>query len=176
LRHLSFHPQISLPSSPCLPPHKIPPVRFDGRIAAIYDHNHAAVATADTPILSLCGGATDLMVPPESCILPAPANESVYRLTVFSSALHGCWTGVGHQVMVWCHQVRWRIARAALELGIASSPMERGFILDRWLHDGRSLPLALDYPTPLDLTQESHIVLPPGPLFLRNCLFQRRIL
>jgi GPI inositol-deacylase len=149
-------------------PHKIPPARFDRRIATIYDHNQAALATADTPILSLCGGATDLMVPSESCILPVPENENVYRQTIFTSALEGCWSGVGHQAMVWCHQVRWRVARAALELGVASSPMDRGFILDRWLRDGRSLPPALIYPSPLDLTQENYIVLPPGPLVLRN--------
>ena len=148
-------------------PHKIPPARFDRRIATIYDHNQAALTTADTPILSLCGGASDLMVPSESCVLPEPANENEYRRTVFTSALEGCWTGVGHQVMVWCHQVRWRVARAALELGVASS-MERGSILDRWLRDGRSLPPALQYPTPLNLTQESYVVLPPGPFVLRN--------
>lgn len=40
-----------------------PPARFDRRIAAIYKHNQAVFITADTPILSLCGGATGLMVP-----------------------------------------------------------------------------------------------------------------
>jgi GPI inositol-deacylase len=149
-------------------PHQVPPARFDRRIATIYDHNQAALTTADTPILSLCGGATDLMVPSESCILPAPTSENVYRRTIFSSALEGCWTGVGHQVMVWCHQVRWRVARVALELGVAFSLIERGFILDRWLRDGRSLPAALEYPLPLDLTQESYVLLPPGPLILGN--------
>ena len=50
--------------------HQPPPVRFGRCIAVIYDHNQAALATANTPILSLCGGATDLIVPSESCILP----------------------------------------------------------------------------------------------------------
>ena len=40
--------------------------------------------------------------------------------------------------MVWCHQVRWRIARAALELG-TSSTTEKGIALDRWFRDGLSL-------------------------------------
>ncbi|KAI0251447.1 hypothetical protein BJV78DRAFT_1361586 [Lactifluus subvellereus] len=124
-------------------PYKIPPARFDRRIATVFDHNQAALTIAETPILSL-------------------------------SALDGCWTGVGHQIMVWCHQVRWRAARAAMELGVASS-IERRFILDRWLRDGRSLPPALEYPTPLNLTQESYVVLLPGPLVLRNLRQQKAV-
>src|SRR5260370_27290061 len=81
-------------------PHEIPPARFDRRIAAIYEHNKAALTMADTPILSLCGGATDLMVPSESCILPEVATMIVYRRTIFSRALEHCWTAVGHRVMV----------------------------------------------------------------------------
>ena len=149
-------------------PHQLPPARFDRRIAAIYNNNQAALTTANTPILSLCGGATDLMVPSESCILPKAADVGVYRRTVFSSALEGCWTGVGHQVVVWCHQVRLRVARAALELGAASTPSERGVILDRWLRDGSSPIPALGDPAPLYLNQTNYTVLPPGPFILRD--------
>ncbi|KAH9988205.1 PGAP1-like protein-domain-containing protein [Russula vinacea] len=149
-------------------PHRIPPSRFDRRVAAIYEHNQVALTAADTPILSLCGGAADLMVPSESCILPEVVNGNAYRRTIFSGALEGCWTGVGHQVIVWCHQVRWRVARAALELGAASSSVERGFVFDRWLHDGRSLLPAPGHPARLDLSQETYAVLPSGPLTLRD--------
>jgi GPI inositol-deacylase len=148
-------------------PHKIPPARFDRRIAAIYENNQVVLTTADTPILSLCGGATDLLVPSESCILPDVTDGNVYRRTIFSSALEGCWTGVGHQVIVWCHQVRWRVARAALELSAASSA-ERSFILDRWLRDGRHLIPASESPARLDLDRESYDVLPPGPFVLHD--------
>lgn len=149
-------------------PHQIPPARFDRRIAAIYEHNQATLTTADTPILSLCGGAADLMVPSEFCILPEVVNRNAYRRTIFSGALEGCWTGVGHQVMVWCHQVRSRVARVALELGAAPSSMERGFVFDRWLRDGRSLLPAPGHPVQLDLSQETYAVLPSGPLVLRD--------
>ncbi|KAI0329552.1 GPI-inositol-deacylase [Cubamyces sp. BRFM 1775] len=124
-------------------PHSLPPVRFDRRIDHIYADNLKDLASDPTPILSLCGGATDLMIPSESCILPSFAeNEanSVYRRTVFTSALEGCWTGVGHLAMVWCHQVRWRIARAALEIAASPSPEARALVLDRWLRDGHTLP------------------------------------
>ncbi|KAI0279424.1 PGAP1-like protein-domain-containing protein, partial [Russula aff. rugulosa BPL654] len=183
-RHRSFHGGVvatSLLPSPNISavitmstPHKIPPARFDRRIAAIYEHNKATLTTADTPILSLCGGATDLMVPSESCILPDVTNGNVYRRTIFSSALEGCWTGVGHQVIVWCHQVRWRVARAALELG-AASVLERALILDRWLRDGRSLSSTPGHPARLDLSQENYAVRPSGPVVLRNLRKSRAV-
>jgi hypothetical protein len=46
-----------------LTPHQLPPARFDRRIPAIYDHNEAALVSANTPVLSQCGGAMDLMAP-----------------------------------------------------------------------------------------------------------------
>ncbi|KAH9855008.1 GPI-inositol-deacylase [Lenzites betulinus] len=124
-------------------PHTLPPVRFDRRIDHIYADNFHDLGSDPTPLLSLCGGATDLMIPSESCILPAlPENSktSIYRRTVFTSALEGCWTGVGHLAMVWCHQVRWRVARAALEIAALPSPETRAVALDRWLRDGHTLP------------------------------------
>lgn len=123
-------------------PHTLPPARFDSRVDSIYAAGLDRLATDTTPILSLCGGATDLMIPSESCILPAPSGE-VYRRTVFSSALEGSWTGVGHREMVWCHQVRWRVARAALDIAAARSLQERAFALDKWLRDGHTLPPGL---------------------------------
>lgn len=119
-------------------PHTLPPARFDARIDEIYQANAQVLLSDPTPIVSLCGGAADMMIPSESCILPSGGD--LYRKTVFTSALEGAWTGVGHQEMVWCHQVRWRIARAALELGATNNPKGRGLVLDKWLRDGHVLP------------------------------------
>jgi GPI inositol-deacylase len=86
------------------------------------------------------------MIPSESCVLPAiPSNttKEIFRQTVFTSALEGSWTGVGHREMVWCHQVRWRVARAALELGGSPSKQAIATILDRWLRDGSHFPSAI---------------------------------
>ncbi|KAJ7853872.1 PGAP1-like protein-domain-containing protein [Mycena leptocephala] len=132
-------------------PHTLPPARFDARIDMIYDRNQHVLAADPTPILSLCGGATDMMIPSESCVLPSPpanAADTPFRRTVFSSALEGSWTGVGHREMVWCHQVRWRVARAALELGGASSP----FGLDAPLPEGLTVG-------PETLPEGMHLVL-----------------
>lgn len=121
-------------------PHTLPPARFDRRIEEIFRDNQHHLQKDPTPIISLCGGATDLMIPSESCVLPAPTSD-VYRSTLFTSALEGCWTGVGHQEMVWCHQVRWQIARTALELSIKSAPRDSSAVLDVWLKDGHNLPV-----------------------------------
>ncbi|KAG9317788.1 PGAP1-like protein-domain-containing protein [Chiua virens] len=130
-------------------PHTLAPARFDPGIMEIYNRTLSVVRGEEqgqTPILSICGGAADGMIPSEACILPpgnwlegGPGNTS-YRRSVFTSALEGAWTGVGHREMVWCHQVRWRIARAALELGATHSVDESARALDRWLRDGSVLP------------------------------------
>lgn len=126
-------------------PHMLPPARFDRRIGGIYAKNRYSLVSDPTPIMSLCGGATDLMVPSESCYLPntdvdLETPSAPYRRTIFSSSLEGSWTGVGHREMVWCHQVRWRIARAAIELTGVRTPAAQGEVLDFWLRDGHFLP------------------------------------
>ncbi|KAG8693366.1 GPI inositol deacylase, partial [Ceratobasidium sp. 395] len=127
-------------------PHSLPPARLDRDIERVFSTsldvlwkfpslNHSSGYTP--PILALCGGATDNMLPMESCVLPpspsqySSSTKGLYRRTIFTSGLDGTWTGVGHREMVWCHQVRWRVARAALELA-GAKPESRGTILDRW--------------------------------------------
>ncbi|KAF5393191.1 hypothetical protein D9757_001207 [Collybiopsis confluens] len=152
-------------------PHTLPPARFDQRVNEIYERNREALFRDPTPILSLCGGATDMMIPSELCILPWSVEGLPYRRTVFSSALEGSWTGVGHREMVWCHQVRWRVARAAMELTMATSSADRGVVLDRWLRDGHTLP-----PPPTEQTPETftlnegdfEMLRPARRLFLRD--------
>lgn len=165
------HPRISAIITMSTP-HILPPARFDRRIDRIYSENAKILASQSTPILSMCGGATDLMISSESCILPEPQSSingtSPYRRTVFSSALEGSWTGVGHREMVWCHQVRWRVARAALELGAALTAEERATVLDTWLRDGQTLSPEYQ-PSPAPLSLETADILPIGlQLELKN--------
>lgn len=129
-------------------PYTLPPARFDNVIDAIYSKNAGVLKNDPTPIVSVCGGSTDMMIPSESCILPQ-SSQGGYRRTVFSSALEGAWSGVGHVEMVWCHQVRWRVARAALELGPYSTEEDRVGVLDKWLRDGHTLPASVIEPKPL---------------------------
>lgn len=127
-------------------PHSLPPARLDRELErafrtsldVLWNTSKLDDSTYHAPaVLAICGGATDNMIPMESCALPSPPaevpsrTENLYRKTVFTSGLDGTWSGVGHREMVWCHQVRWRVARAALELAVAE-PNRRGAILDRW--------------------------------------------
>ena len=161
-------------------PHTLPPARFDNRIQAIYSANHQRLIADPTPIVSICGGATDMMVPSESCILPEPSAHDAFRKTLFSSGMERCWTGVGHREMVWCHQTRWQVARAALELSASapSTPLARARILDAWLRNGREAPPTTDLSVPspdriqIEVTPESEKV-SSGPAFrLANPLFR----
>ncbi|KAG2037278.1 PGAP1-domain-containing protein [Suillus americanus] len=160
-------------------PHTLPPARFDARVDEIYRRNAESLANNPTPVVSICGGATDMMIPSESCILPDPGDgnlgSAIYRRTVFTSALEGAWTGVGHREMVWCHQVRWRVARAALELGGANSDVDMAVILDTWLsRDSRFLPPATGIKISEGVTYE---ILPEGMnLVLRKPIGSRTYL
>lgn len=157
-------------------PHTLPPARFDARIEDLYEHTRQILKHDSTPILSLCGGATDAMIPSEACILPSTSHsndssDKPYRRTVFASALEGAWTGVGHREMVWCHQVRWRVARAALELSAAHTPAARRNALDKWLTDGTEGPARVSSSQPQGSTvgyELQNAVDVKGLLNLRN--------
>ena len=153
-------------------PHTLPPARFDSRIEGIYSINQEHLTSDPTPIVSICGGATDTMVPSESCILPEPNSQGTFRKTIFSSGMERCWTGVGHREMVWCHQARWQVARAALELSASvpspSTPLARAHVLDAWLRNGREAPPIPDPSVPsadgvqVEVIPESEINSSPG--------------
>lgn len=153
-------------------PHTLPPARFDNRIEDIYSNNHNHLISDPTPIVSICGGATDTMVPSESCILPEPRAQGIFRKTIFSSGMERCWTGIGHREMVWCHQARWQVTRAVLELSASASPTPsvRALILDAWLRNGHeTTPIPDASIPPVDSTQtevvsESEGMHPPGPM------------
>ncbi|KXN89445.1 GPI inositol-deacylase [Leucoagaricus sp. SymC.cos] len=153
-------------------PHSLPPARFDSRIDDIYAIIRHNLDNDTTPILSLCGGATDMMIPSESCMLPSP-KEDIYRKTVFTSALEGAWTGVGHREMVWCHQVRWRVARALLELTSQHSLAGKELVLNTWFRDANGLPHGVSErlkgsPSFELAIPDSYEIIPPGLQLIRK--------
>ncbi|VDC04233.1 unnamed protein product [Peniophora sp. CBMAI 1063] len=119
-------------------PHTLPPARLDRRITKFYATARDGLEHSPVPIVSICGGATDGMVHSEACVLPAPASDNVdaYRHTVFASALEGAWTGMGHQVSVWCDQVRRLVARALLNTAPLATSADRAVALSHALPDG----------------------------------------
>lgn len=146
-------------------PNAIPPARLDARLEAIYDTlDSISVPTSlhsevPPPVLALCGGATDNLIPSETCtLLPLPPTQlnstssHSYRKTVFTTSLRGAWTGVGHQAMVWCDQVRARVARAGIELGAVTSSDEGVKVLEKWFGDSGSSDEDVELDRNLDLS------------------------
>lgn len=118
-------------------PHSVPPARFDSRMDSIYSVIQEKLIRDSTPILSICGGVTDTMIPSEFCTLPRiEGEEAGLRKTIFTSSLEGCWTGVGHREMVWCHQVRWQVARALLDITAARDVQQVSAILSSRFSNG----------------------------------------
>ncbi|KAL7417647.1 PGAP1-like protein-domain-containing protein [Mrakia frigida] len=108
-------------------PHRLPPVTSDHLIDKVYsdiasywspsnllDPLHPV---SNTVLVSICGGSPDPTLPSDSCALSWADVPSSHGLGMFTSGMVGTWTGVDHEAMVWCHQVRWRVARLLLELG-----------------------------------------------------------
>jgi GPI inositol-deacylase len=74
-------------------PHALPHARFDSLIDEIYRRNRLILDSDPTPILSLCGGATDMMISSESCVLEKQGAGAMLRRTVSTSALEGAYSG-----------------------------------------------------------------------------------
>lgn len=117
-------------------PALLSPVRFDRGV----EHIHTSIRNAQlgrlqadqtqAPLVAICGGATDPQVGSEACAISF--NKAPYRRTVYTTSAEGVWTGVDHLAMVWCHQVRSLVARAALELA-NSLPQNTVDTLQKWL-------------------------------------------
>jgi glycosylphosphatidylinositol deacylase len=147
-------------------PHSLSPARIDTKIEKIYrdiSHWEHSREHEEISVLSICGGSTDSQIPSEICVLPRIPKESQghHRRTLYTTSIPGVWTGVGHREIVWCHQVRWRVARAALDVGNAGKNATlRSRALYRWFPSpGDTLtvpPNSIEGPNQLSLNLSSN--------------------
>lgn len=119
-------------------PHQFPPVTTDSTISSVYadiaffHSTSSPISKAkDQLLISICGGSPDPTLPSDPCAIPG--SQAKNALGVFTSGMPGVWTGVEHEAMVWCHQVRWRVARVLLELGRHEGLDERRRVGQEWL-------------------------------------------
>lgn len=105
-------------------PHAYPPVTLDGAMDAIYDR---LTSLTHPPLVSICGGVSDTDIASDACVVRGSNS-----LTVFTTAMNGAWSGVEHQAMVWCHQVRWRVA--ATLLAMSAEPNDKVAVARRFLY------------------------------------------
>lgn len=117
-------------------PHLIPAVTFERGMQEIYneiDTFWQNTAPLDSPysvppvLISICGGTADTQISSDSCALQpiGPGSNSKTAqsdiidngtFAVFTTGMEGVWTGVNHQAMVWCDQVRRVVATTLLDM------------------------------------------------------------
>lgn len=101
-------------------PHAYPPVPLDVGVEEIYERvNRKAwesesrgATSKELLLISLSGGVLDnqLASEPSSLRLARLANNSV-SLSAFTASMAGLWSGVDHLAMMWCDQLRSRVAQ-----------------------------------------------------------------
>ncbi|KAG5370012.1 GPI inositol-deacylase B [Yarrowia sp. C11] len=108
-------------------PHLIPAATFDADITKVYhlvnDYWRSAFAEGDTDenplrditILSIAGGKSDTMVPSDYVSLDSlvPATNG---LSTFTNSIARVWTGIDHDAVMWCHQLRRQVASALFHI------------------------------------------------------------
>lgn len=118
-------------------PHIIPPLALERDMDSIYSlitWRRQHIST-HPPLISICGGISDTQVVSDSCVLPSWQTGKNGDFAVFTTGIPGVWTAVEHQAIVWCHQIRWRIARMLLDMSIKTNTAAKVVIARKWLLD-----------------------------------------
>ena len=124
-------------------PHLYPPVTLERQMDDIYSTINSARANDSTPLLfSICGGVSDTQIVSDACALDESLIGPSDGFAVFTTGIPGAWTGVDHQAMVWCHQIRWRVARVLLEMTASEDRRKRLDAAREWLVGPSSLTLS----------------------------------
>ena len=125
-RHLPNSPIGSIDTIVTLStPHAYPPVPFDRSVEHVYSLiNQPVVSSAATipsqvpPLLvSIAGGLLDTQLPSDpSSLSLARIGESVApsRISTYTGSLPSLWSSVDHLAIMWCDQLREKIARGFL--------------------------------------------------------------
>lgn len=115
-------------------PHLQPPAPLDYEMERIYAEINSVAYSDPAPLLiSICGGTSDIQIVSDGCALSDNLVGPNDGFAVFSTSIPGVWTGVEHQAMVWCDQVRYRVARTLLDMGEASSRQGKLAAAHQWL-------------------------------------------
>lgn len=100
-------------------PHAYPPVPFDRSVEQVYARVNGGACAAKTehgPVLiSLAGGLLDTQLPSDASSLTLGDVHGVEtRLSLYTSAVSSLWSAVDHVAMVWCDQLRYKVAKVLL--------------------------------------------------------------
>ncbi|BEI99503.1 hypothetical protein CcaverHIS631_0405460 [Cutaneotrichosporon cavernicola] len=131
-------------------PHLQPPAPLDHEMERVYGEINSVTYSDPAPLLvSICGGASDIQIVSDACALSDNLVGPDDGFAVFSTGIPGVWTGVEHQAMVWCDQVRFRVARTLLDMGESASRQGKLAAAQQWLlgRSGRRQALPTLYDT-----------------------------
>lgn len=106
-------------------PHALAPVTFDGDILKIYQRTNdywrnqmndkSSFLAQNVSLVSITGGILDMMLPADYTavedILPIQNG-----FTTYSTTIPEVWTPIDHLAVVWCDQLRSKVARLLLEI------------------------------------------------------------
>ncbi|ANB12727.1 Bst1p [Sugiyamaella lignohabitans] len=108
-------------------PHSLPPVSSDPYLVEVYETVNrywrdsfsqdliGQNSLSHVSVVSIAGGTLDQMIPSDhasvSSMIP-PTNG----ITVFTSTIPFVWSGIDHQAIIWCDQLRKVVAAALLDI------------------------------------------------------------
>ncbi len=96
-------------------PHAYPPVALDRDVDRVYSFLDKA-SLNDTLLISISGGPLDTQIPSDPAALELLPNWDPTRaLSSSTTALPGLWSPVDHLAMMWCDQLRSRVAHGFLQ-------------------------------------------------------------
>jgi glycosylphosphatidylinositol deacylase len=167
-------------------PHTLPPVSFDSDIVRVYESvnkywreafSQDAIGQnklANVAVVSIAGGILDQMIPSDHATVSSmiPASNG---FTVFTSTIPFVWSGIDHQAIIWCDQLRKVVAGALLEIVDARNPSKTKALNDRmrifrqrFLSGLETIPEPNHRRHPLAMESDSAPSLLPDTLLLFN--------
>ncbi|KTW30967.1 uncharacterized protein T551_01519 [Pneumocystis jirovecii RU7] len=107
-------------------PHLLPPILFDRKMKDIYDsvnkfwsysyfYKNESNPLNSVSLVSITGGNLDIMVSSDYCDVSSLVPKS-HGFTVFSSSIPMVWTGMDHQAILWCDQLRKVIVKSLFDI------------------------------------------------------------
>lgn len=107
-------------------PHAYPPIAYDRGVESVYSiikppSQASSHSPDDALIVSIAGGSIDIQVAPEPASLDLlPQWDPRNQLSLFTSAMPALWCSVDHLAIMWCDQLRTRVATGFLRAGLSN--------------------------------------------------------
>ncbi|GAA96257.1 uncharacterized protein L969DRAFT_14453 [Mixia osmundae IAM 14324] len=174
-------------------PHVVPPAAFDAVTESVYSTintywqqafsraDQSRNSLRDVALISLSGGTSDTTIASDS-VSVAALTPPTHGMTIFTTSLPDLFSPVDHQAMMWCNQIRNRLAWALLRMTNVHSASQTVALPERMRIFHEELLIGLEdeevglTPLPfsgtfrLDLSTQQHAFLSLGSRLVRTWL------